>query len=201
MGIYLTEVKLVITFLSLNSNNPMSTRLHWIVSIISLSLLILLIFYIVLNPAPRIAYVDSIKLMNGYQGMIDARKVYQQKATGWQANIDTLAMEVQQRIADYEKTSAKMSAKERDLSRELIRNKEQQLREYQQVLNSQAQEEDAKMTNDVVSQVNTYIKEYGESNGYTVILAAVKGNIVFAKDAIDLTDEILEGVNKNYKGQ
>lgn len=201
MGIYLTEVKLVITFLSLNSNNPMSTRLHWIVSIISLSLLILLIFYIVLNPAPRIAYVDSVKLMNGYQGMIDARKVYQQKATGWQANIDTLAMEVQQRIADYEKTSAKMSAKERDLSRELIRNKEQQLREYQQVLNSQAQEEDAKMTNDVVSQVNTYIKEYGESNGYTVILAAVNGNIVFAKDAIDLTDEILEGVNKNYKGQ
>lgn len=201
MGIYLTEVKLAITFLSLNSNNPMSTRLHWIVSIISLSLLILLIFYIVLNPAPRIAYVDSVKLMNGYQGMIDARKVYQQKATGWQANIDTLAMEVQQRIADYEKTSAKMSAKERDLSRELIRNKEQQLREYQQVLNSQAQEEDAKMTNDVVSQVNTYIKEYGESNGYTVILAAVNGNIVFAKDAIDLTDEILEGVNKNYKGQ
>lgn len=179
----------------------MSTRLHWIVSIISLSLLILLIFYIVLSPAPRIAYVDSVKLMNGYQGMIDARKVYQQKATGWQANIDTLAMEVQQRIADYEKTSAKMSAKERDLSRELIRNKEQQLREYQQVLNSQAQEEDAKMTNDVVSQVNTYIKEYGESNGYTVILAAVNGNIVFAKDAIDLTDEILEGVNKNYKGQ
>lgn len=179
----------------------MSSRFHWLLTLSSLILLTLFLCYFFFVHTERIAYVDSVKLMNGYQGMVDARKVYQQKAAGWQANIDTLAREVQQRITDYEKASAKMSVKERDLSRELIQNKEQQLREYQQALNDQAQQEDAKMTTEVVSQMNAYIKEYGETKGYTVILAAVNGNIVFARDAIDLTDEILDGLNKNYKGQ
>src|SRR5688572_10469046 len=108
----------------------MSSRSLWLVTLTNLILLISFFCYFFFVKTDRIAYVDSAKLINGYQGMIDARKVYQQKATGWQANIDTLAKEVQQRITDYEKTSAKMSVKERDLSREVIRNKEQQLRDY-----------------------------------------------------------------------
>lgn len=186
---------------NLTLNHYMSSRLHWIVTFLSLSLTVLLTFNLFYQPPPKIAYVDSAKLINGYQGMVDARQVFQKKAAGWKANIDTLAQEVQQRIVDYEKASAKMSAKERDLSRELIQNKEQQLREYQQALNSQAQQEDAKMTNDVVSQMNTFIKKYGEEKGYTIILAAANGNIAFAVDYIDLTDQILERLNKEYKGQ
>src|SRR5690606_18241039 len=110
--------------------------------------------------------VDSNKLVNGYQGMLDARKVYQQKATSWKANIDTLTSEVQRQIMDYEKTSAGMTAKERQLSEELIRTKQKQLYEYQQAMNTQAQQEDSKMTGEVLTQINAYIKKYGESNGY-----------------------------------
>src|SRR5688572_21510852 len=71
-----------------------------------------------------VVYVDSNKLINNYKGMQDARKVYQQKATSWKANVDTLAQEVQQQIMSYEKESGKMTAKERQLSQELIRTKQ-----------------------------------------------------------------------------
>ena len=104
----------------------------------------------------KLVYVDSAKLLNSYQGMINARKAYQHKAAAWQSNIDTLTQEVQQQIAKYEKELASMSAKERQLSQELIRTKQKQLIEYQQALNSQAQQEDLKMTGDVVSQVNAF---------------------------------------------
>lgn len=149
-----------------------------------------------------VVYVDSNKLVNGYQGMIDARKVYQEKAITWRANIDTLANEVQQQIFQYEKESSKMTAKERELSQELIRTKQKQLAEYQQAMNNQAQQEDSKMTTDVLTQVNVYLKKYGEQKGYTIILAATEyGNLAYADDALDITTEVLEGLNKEYQGK
>lgn len=180
----------------------MSARLHWIVTIISLSVTLLLLVYLIVRPAPKIAYVDSSKLINGYQGMIDARKVYQQKASGWKANIDTLTNEVRQQIFTYEKESSRMTAKERSLSQELIRTKQKQLGEYQQAMNTQAQQEDSKMTGDVLVQVNAYLKKYGEAKGYKVILAATEyGNLAYADESLDLTEEVLEGLNKEYIGQ
>jgi outer membrane protein len=134
--------------------------------------------------------------------MIDARAAYQQKATGWKANIDTLANEVQQQIFAYEKESAKVSSREKALMQELIRTKQKQLMEYQQAMNTQAQQEDAKLTGEVVSQVNAYLKKYGEANGYKIVMAATEyGNIAYADEALNITDEVLAGLNKEYKGK
>lgn len=149
-----------------------------------------------------IVYVDSNQLINNYKGMQDARKVYQQKASSWKANIDTLTQEVQQQIMKYEKESAKMTVKERQLSQELIRTKQKQLMDYQQAMNTQAQQEDSKMTAEVISQINAYIKKYGERKGYTIVMAATDyGNIAYADEGLDITAEVLEGLNKEYSGQ
>lgn len=150
----------------------------------------------------RVVYVDSLKLMNGYAGMQEARKSYQQKAAAWKANIDTLTSELQRLIMRHEKETARMTSKEQQLSEELIRSKQNQLRQYQQATNSQAQEQDARMTADVVNEVNAFLKKYGEEKGYTIIMAATEyGNIAYADEDLDITDEVLEKLNKQYSGR
>lgn len=176
-------------------------KIHFAVSAVNLLGLIVVIVLQFQN-GQQLVYVDSNKLISGYQGMVDARKVYQEKATSWKANIDTLTSEVQRQIMDYEKTSARMSVKEKQLSEELIRTKQKQLYEYQQAMNSQAQQEDSKMTGEVLTQINAYIKKLGESNGYKIILAATEyGNLAYADEALDITDIVLEGLNKEYSGK
>lgn len=150
----------------------------------------------------KIVYVNSGKLLNEYQGMIDARAAYQQKAGVWKANVDTLAQEVQQAIFKYEKESPKMTGKERQLSQELIRTKQGQLAQYQQALNAQAQQEDQKMTSEVVTQVNAYLKKYGEAHGYKIILAATEyGNLAYAEEKLDITADVIVGLNQEYAGK
>lgn len=149
-----------------------------------------------------IVYVDANQLINNYKGMQEARKTYQQKAVTWKANVDTLSSEVQRQIMDYEKASGRMTPKERELSEELIRTKQKHLMEYQQAMNAQAQQEDTKMTGEVVAQINSYIKKYGEEKGYTIVMAATEyGNIAYADEGLDITEEVLEGLNKEYSGQ
>lgn len=165
-------------------------------------LAIITLSVIVFNNNQKVVYVDSSKLLNNYKGMQAARAAYQTKAGAWKSNIDTLASEVQQLIFKYEKESSSLTIKERQLSQELIRNKQKQLADYQQAMNTQAQQEDARMTSDVVVQVNAYLKKYGESKGYTVILAATEyGNLAYADEGLDITDEVLEGLNKEYSGK
>lgn len=150
----------------------------------------------------EIVYVDSSKLLNGYHGMLDARKVYQQKALVWQANIDTLVNEIQNELKKFEKEMPRMTVKERDLTRQLLQNKQQQLADYQKATQENAANEDGKMTKQVIDEVNQYIKNYGQQNGLRIILAATEyGNIAYAEDGIDITEEILDGLNKKYKGQ
>lgn len=150
----------------------------------------------------KIVYVDSAKLLDNYKGMQHARAVYQQKAATWKANVDTLTVALQKQIFHYEKSNASLSAGERKLTQELIRTKQKQLYDYQQATDTQAQQEDAKMTSEVVALVNTYIRKYGQDHGYKIILAATQyGNLAYAEDQLDITNEVLEGLNTEYEGQ
>lgn len=147
--------------------------------------------------ADKIAYVDANYLLNNYKGMAQAREEYKKKTTVWQANIDTLASEVARQISEYQKSISKSTAKERQLAQELIQTKQQQLDEYRNALNIKAQQEEEQMTRTVLVSVNSFIKEYGQRNGYTLILSATEyGNIAYASDWLNITDDILSGLNK-----
>jgi outer membrane protein len=179
----------------------MNSRLLLPLGVVNLLGLIVLAYFF-LSSNQKIYYVDSTVLVNGYKGMQLARQEYQKKTTAWKANVDTLANEVKAQIMNYEKESSKLSPNEKQLSQELIKTKQNQLMEYQRALNAQAQQEDDKMTGDVLNQINAYIKKYGKDHGYKIIMAATQyGNIVYADENLDLTKEVLEGLNKEYAGQ
>ena len=179
----------------------MQQRFLLIIGILNL-LAVISISVILFTRDERVAYVDSAKLLNNYKGMTTARAAYQSKANIWKANVDTLASEVQKLIFKYERESKSMNAKERSLSQELIGTKQRQFTDYQKAIQTQAQQDDSKMTSDVITQVNAYLKKYGEERGYKIILAATEyGNLAYADEQLDITDEVLEGLNAAYVGK
>lgn len=144
-----------------------------------------------------IVYVDAVKLLNGYKGMEAARRELEARTGTLRANLDTLKTELEGRIKEYEATQAKLTAKEKALMEELIETKQEQFVNYQNVVSERLQKEDQELTAKVLGRVNDYIKEYGEDHGYEIIMAATQyGNIVYAEKGKDITDNILEGLNK-----
>jgi len=177
------------------------SKANFILSLISIVSVIALSVYVFSIPQ-KFVYVNTAKLINDYKGMQVARTLYQKKAALWKANIDTLTNEVQQKIMSYEKESSKLSTKERQLTQELIHTKQKLLMDYQQAMNTQAQQEDAKMTGEVLQQINAYLKKYGEDKGYKIVMAATEyGNIAYADEGLDITEAVLEGLNNEYSGK
>ncbi len=151
--------------------------------------------------AERIVYIDNARLLNNYQGMVDARKAFEAKAATWQANIDSLTSDVMGAIKHHEREVAGLSKKEKELSEELIKTKQQQLQNYQQAIQQQSAQEDSQMTERVLTNVNAFLSKYGEKNNYKIIMGAnASGNIIYAQNGLDITDEVLAVLNEQYLG-
>lgn len=149
-----------------------------------------------------LAYVDVNKLLQGYERTKVDRETFTKKTSVMKANVDSLMTEWQNELKVYEKERASMTKKELALKQELLQNKQQQINNYQQAVQKQIEQEDQKMTQTVVNDINDYVKAYGKEHNHRIIFGAQgSGNIMYADKGTDLTDKILEGLNKQYHGE
>lgn len=170
------------------------------ISILALVLTIGSLFYN-LSSSEQV-YVDVNKLLEGYDRTKIVRTEFEDKAKTLNANVDSLMVDWQNELKLYEKERAKMSKKELELKQELLGNKQQQINNYQQAIQKQIQDEDKKATQTVINDINDYVKAYGKKNGYKIIFGASgSGNIMYADEATDLTEKVLEGLNADFKGE
>lgn len=129
-------------------------------------------------------YIDSNKLAINYHGTTAKHKAFLNQAKTWQANLDSLTTE----MAALPPAQAKA--------------KEQQFLQYRQAIQQKAQAEEARVNQEILTEINAYIKQYGKEKGYDFILGATEnGNIVYAAEGKDITDDVLAGLNKQYDAQ
>lgn len=136
---------------------------------------------------PRLAYVRSEVLVNEYAGMKEAQRAYKEKEQQWQANLDTLQ-------ADYQR---KQTAGNTPPA--VLQQMEQNARQYAQAITQMAEEEDTRMTQAVLEQINSFVQQYGKDHGYDLILGTTaSGNILYGRETMDITGELLEDLNRHY---
>lgn len=168
------------------------------VSLIALFLSAIAIFKF-FSSDKKIAFVRSSDLVNEYLGMKEAQNSYKEKTDVWQANIDTLELDLQKAISKYNTEAASLS-KEDKLQREQFLQKQQQnLMQYSDAIRNKAKEEDEKITHGVLNQVNSFVEEYAKKNGYDLIFGTtLSGSILYGTDALDITEKVLDELNKQY---
>jgi len=150
----------------------------------------------------KTVYVDIGKLMQEYRGMKDAQAGFQKKSAQWQASVDTLVAGFQQELKDYEKERSGMNFKEKELKEQILRNRQQQIGQYQAAIKNKISEEDSKTSSEVIEYVNKTIFNYGKEKGYTFIFGANgTGSLLYASDKRDITLEILQLLNLEYEKQ
>ena len=148
----------------------------------------------------QLVYVDINKLIEGYHKTKQAKIAFEKKADIMKANVDSLLTSWEKELKDFEKERSTLTANELQLKQQLLSNKQQQVNNYQQSVQEQMQSEDKKVTEMVLTEINAYVKEYGKKSGYNIIFGANgAGNIMYADETTDLTEDVLQGLNKDYE--
>ncbi len=170
------------------------------IAIVALLVSIGSFFY--LQSSSDLVYVDVNKLLDGYKRTKIVKAEFDKKATTLKANVDSLLTGWQKELKSYEKERSSLSKKELELKKEILANKQQQINNYQQAVQRQLQEEDKKVTQTVVNDINDFVKEYGKKHQYKVIFGATgSGTIMYGEKGADLTEEILEQLNAEFEGK
>ncbi|MBI2968995.1 MAG: OmpH family outer membrane protein [Bacteroidetes bacterium] len=156
----------------------------------------------VLFKTPKIGYVRSQNLIYGYLGMKEAQSRFQEKTNQWQTNTDTLRFDYQKSLSAYQQEYSKLSEKERKERENLLELQKNNVLNYSDAVSKKAKEEEEKMTEGVLNQINAFAEEFGKSEGYDIIFGTtLSGNLLYGNGAMDITDELLAGLNDKYKNK
>ena len=148
----------------------------------------------------KLAYVESGKMLDGYQGMKDARKAFEGKARGWEKQNQTMLANFKANVEGYQKQAPTLSAEQRAATEQKLQEQQQQVAQQQQMLQAQAQQEEGKLTQSVLESVNKKVEAYGKAHGYKLILiAAPSGTIAYGEKNLDITAPVLAYLNANYR--
>lgn len=150
--------------------------------------------------ADKVVYIESAKLLDGYQGMKDARRAFEAKAKGWERQNQALVGSFRTAVEAYQKQAPTLTPEQRAATEQKLQAQQQQSGEQQQKLQALAQQEEAKLTQRVLGSVNKKVEAYGKAHGYKLILvAAPSGTIAYGRKDLDLTTPVLAYLNQTYK--
>ena len=141
----------------------MINKLAFPLALVALIISIASFFFLQSNS--ELVYVDINKLVEGYDRTKVERKAFNAKSATLKANVDSLMVNWQNELKNYEKERSAMSEKELELKQELLQNKQNQINNYQQAIQKQIQEEDQKMTQTVINDINAYVKGLWQEKG------------------------------------
>ena len=149
----------------------------------------------------KIAHVDIEEVLKEYEGSKKAEAAIKTQSEGIMASLDSLTIPFQQKVQEYQQKSQGMSSSERQQSEQALMYEEQMIRQRQQMAQQQVQEEGNRMLEQINAEIDEFLADYAEANGYTYILgtSSQTKSVLYGKEALDLTDEIIEALNAQYE--
>ncbi|MEJ2161885.1 MAG: OmpH family outer membrane protein [Robiginitalea sp.] len=147
----------------------------------------------------KIAYVDNVKLMEGYQKRKDVEAAYQLKSEDFNKRRDSISQTFQLEAQEVQNQTKNMSQEKAQEEYDLLQQKGQIIAQQLQREEQQMQRTGQMKMDSVVSEARKLIKEYGATNGYGFILTGGEGgSVLYGKEAADITDDVLKLLNEEY---
>jgi len=156
---------------------------------------------VAVSTAEKIVYVNSDSLLTKYQYYKDLKVKMDGKSQTAQRDLASKQQAFQREVAAYQQQQQTLSADQRASTEERLQRKQQELQTYTQNAGAALQNEQASENEKLYDKVADYLKTYAKEKGFKMVLTYSKGNsaILFADESLDVTSEVITGLNAAYK--
>lgn len=149
----------------------------------------------------KIAFVDIDSLLSKYEFSITLNKEMLRKEENMRMTLSEKAKTLQ---ADYDDFQRKLqnnvyATRERaEEEQARILKQKETLEKLEQRLISELSAESQKNNITLHDSINSFLKSYNSEKKYDLILSRVGDNLLFANEALDITEEVINGLNARY---
>ncbi|WP_298062691.1 OmpH family outer membrane protein [uncultured Rikenella sp.] len=152
----------------------------------------------------QIVYVQLDSLMRGYGMAIDLQAEFAAKSEKAQNELTAKGRSLEREMRDYQEKAQKgliTRFQAQDIESGLQK-KQQSVLEYRDRMMQELGEEEAVMMNRISEAIMQYVKKYNAEKKYSMIISTQGANTVLIADpALNITDELLDGLNAEYRAQ
>lgn len=148
-----------------------------------------------------IVYVNSDSLLTKYEYFKDLKVKLDAKSKAAQTDLGAKQQAFQREVAEYQQAQNTLPADQRASTEQRLARKQQELQTYQQNAGAALQNEQAVEQEKLYNKIADYLKIYAKEKGFKMVLTYQKGNsaILFADASLDVTSEVIVGLNEGYK--
>jgi outer membrane protein len=155
------------------------------------------------NPAAhgncQIAYFDMDSINNSFALIKQVKAELSREEERINSELTRLQKTYNDRITHYQGQSQTMSQVESEKANRDILQLQDKIRTTKQEMEGRYQDLYMRKMQDVKSKVEDYLKEYNKDKGYAYILAYEPGFIFYRDTALNITSDIVAGLNEKYK--
>jgi outer membrane protein len=150
--------------------------------------------------ASLIAFIKSDSVLKNYAYLDVRRKQLEEKTKKLDQDYRNRAQGLQTDISNYQRNVGNLTLSQARAVEEDLQKKQQNLRLYEQSLTQELMGEESKLNKELYDRVTAYLKKYGQEKGLHIVLKFdPTSDLLFARDSLDITDEILAGLNAEYE--
>lgn len=149
----------------------------------------------------KIAYVDIDTLLTNYKLWIELNEEMIRKEENARATLNEKAKNLQTEYEEFERklnNNAFVTRERAESEHNRILKKNQDLEQLQERLSNELAIENNKNNVLFRDSINAFIKEYNKVKGYNVILSRLGDNILYIDHEMNITQEIIDGLNARY---
>ena len=152
-------------------------------------------------PAIKIAYVDIDTLLTSYTLWIELNEEMIRKEEEVRATLNEKFTSLQADAEDFERklnNNAFVSRQRAEAEQSRILKKQEELERLQERLTNELVIENEKNSLLFRDSINAYINDYNKEHGYNVILSRLGDNILYIDQTMNITQEIIDGLNARH---
>ena len=149
----------------------------------------------------KIAYVEIDSLMSQYQFCKDYTLLLTKKSENARATLNSKAKALDADAQDFQRkiqNNASTQERAQQENNRLVK-MQQDLQALQERLAAELDQETLKYNNALRDSLTNFLKSYNESKGYSMVLSKAGDNMLLADPSLDITNEVIAGLNKRYK--
>jgi len=149
----------------------------------------------------RIVYVNTDTLLTNYEYYKDVVNEFQNKQFALENELKKKSESFQNEVALFQRRvqAGGMSQQQGESTQQQLQKKEQDILLYRDNAAANLASDQAAKTDEILTNIQDYLAEHNTDDRYDMVIGFSKGGgVLYAKQNLEITDEVLEGLNAAY---
>ncbi|MCM1029945.1 MAG: OmpH family outer membrane protein [Oscillibacter sp.] len=155
------------------------------------------------NVDAKIVYINTDTLLRNYTLSVELNEAFLKKQEERNTELNIKAKDLDRQAREFQRkleNNGFISAERAEAARQDLLEKNQKLQQLQQEMTEKMMKEQSELNKKLFESITNFLTEYNKEKGYEIVLSTVvAGNVLYAADGFDITQDVVKGLNEQYK--